>query len=734
MSINNTGLLHYYPLDTNILDYATGTGVSNATATNASISSSTTVLSSGSLLFNGSGSSGFTIPNTSFNSSGITLGMWMKMPATNRRFPWLFNLYNGNNYLTFYLNGSSLLLQYDKLQSDYNTSNSYNNLTEWNHYCVTIYPSGIYVLYFNGLPLYSSFQSTALSYPSSVSRTCEICVSTANGLSSPNTGIFNGNINQVVMFNRALSPKEVYILGNRTYTSSVVFSSSSTSLPSSTIKLIAANSTGNSPIIYSISGTDWYRATGTSVSGKSFSIANCVATDGTMWIVGTSNLTTFPSTDMLGPFWVSFDGNNWAPIQNQSNVKTFSNSAYRIGYGNGRWVAGGDAQYSGNPTIAYSNDGYLWQYGSGITDYVRAIIYKNSIWVVGTYNQGLYYSNDGITWTKNTQASSILTNVQGISVNDQGLWVAVGSNAAANAQIMYTSSVTGTWTLASSAGNVFNGNHGTGVAWDGTQFIVAGEAEKIASSLDGINWTVTTQTSFSTSVTDLVWSGSLWFSGQFANGGKSALISSPDGITWSTAVSNSLFGGGANITNIAAINFKFSYPCFREGTRILVLNRESDEIEYVNVERLKNGDLVKTLTHGLVPIHCIGHSVLKRPKTDENKGNRLYKFTPSKYPELEEDLYITGNHCILYNRLTPKLKIKVEEHMGQLFITEGKYRVPACLDEKALPYEEKGPATIWHFALVNNNQYANYGIFANGLLVESSSIRFMTECSNMELK
>jgi hypothetical protein len=163
------------------------------------------------------------------------------------------------------------------------------------------------------------------------------------------------------------------------------------------------------------------------------------------------------------------------------------------------------------------------------------------------------------------------------------------------------------------------------------------------------------------------------------------------------------------------------------------LNHDTQEAEYIPVERLKKGDLVKTYARGFVPIHTIGHTVLKNPKNDTKKDNRLYRFTPDECPELEEDLCITGNHCVLRQRLSDSKKKQVEEHMGKVFITEGKYRVPAFLDDRAKPYDEEGPATIWHFALENSNKYDNYGVLANGLLVESSSIRYMTELSNLEL-
>jgi hypothetical protein len=51
------------------------------------------------------------------------------------------------------------------------------------------------------------------------------------------------------------------------------------------------------------------------------------------------------------------------------------------------------------------------------------------------------------------------------------------------------------------------------------------------------------------------------------------------------------------------------------------------------------------------------------------------------------------------------------------------------LDQKAEPYDEEGTFTIWHVALEHEDDYMNYGIWANGLLVESCSKRMMKEYS-----
>jgi hypothetical protein len=69
--------------------------------------------------------------------------------------------------------------------------------------------------------------------------------------------------------------------------------------------------------------------------------------------------------------------------------------------------------------------------------------------------------------------------------------------------------------------------------------------------------------------------------------------------------------------------------------------------------------------------------------------------------------------------------------LNDIFITDDKYRLLAHIDERAIPYEVEGKHNIYHIALENENIYYNYGIYANGLLVESCSIRYLTELSNM---
>jgi hypothetical protein len=171
-------------------------------------------------------------------------------------------------------------------------------------------------------------------------------------------------------------------------------------------------------------------------------------------------------------------------------------------------------------------------------------------------------------------------------------------------------------------------------------------------------------------------------------------------------------------------------PCFLEGTTILC---EVDGLEkYVPVEELKKGTLVKTTLNAYKPLVLIGKGTILNPGNDERTENRLYKCSPSKYPELKDDLYITGCHSILEFPITEKQKEDTIKHHGKLFATDNKYRLMAYVDERAQPWNSEGKYTIWHFALENTDERMNYGVYANGgLLVESCSIKMLTNKSNM---
>ena len=130
----------------------------------------------------------------------------------------------------------------------------------------------------------------------------------------------------------------------------------------------------------------------------------------------------------------------------------------------------------------------------------------------------------------------------------------------------------------------------------------------------------------------------------------------------------------------------------------------------------------------------IGKKEIYNPSLQERIKDQLYKCENTEFSEIFEPLIITGAHSILVDSfISEEQKQKVIEVNGKIYVTDSKYRVPACVDPRASIYENPGIYTIYHFALENDNYYMNYGVYANGLLVETCSKRYLKELSNMKL-
>jgi hypothetical protein len=191
--------------------------------------------------------------------------------------------------------------------------------------------------------------------------------------------------------------------------------------------------------------------------------------------------------------------------------------------------------------------------------------------------------------------------------------------------------------------------------------------------------------------------------------------------------------GGDDVNTLTITGWQFTFdeiPCFNEGSKILCF--KDNEEEYIPIQNIKKGDLVKTYKHGFQRVEIIGKKKMYNLNSSK-KEDRMYLLSKENYPELFEDLYITGYHSILVNNVTDEQIEKTREIVSMLFKTDDKYRLMASLDPKAEEITEEGEYTIYHFALEHEDIFMNYGVYANGLLVESNSIRNMKEYSGMEI-
>jgi hypothetical protein len=176
----------------------------------------------------------------------------------------------------------------------------------------------------------------------------------------------------------------------------------------------------------------------------------------------------------------------------------------------------------------------------------------------------------------------------------------------------------------------------------------------------------------------------------------------------------------------------YLYPsviCFLEGSKILCNVNSVDT--YLPVEELRKGSLVKTKLNGYKAVELICKSTIQNPGNDDRIEDRLYKCSPAKYPDLTEDLYITGAHSILVPTITDEQREQINKFSGRVFVTDRMYRLPAWIDSKSEAWNSEGQYTVWHFALENVLVNTHYGVYANGLLVESCSIHSMKNKANI---
>lgn len=174
-----------------------------------------------------------------------------------------------------------------------------------------------------------------------------------------------------------------------------------------------------------------------------------------------------------------------------------------------------------------------------------------------------------------------------------------------------------------------------------------------------------------------------------------------------------------------------SVPCFGQDTDILCY--KDGEETYIRIQDLKKGDLVKTCTKGYIPLFAVGHTIIRNDPEVETPNKLYICDDENSFPDMIRPLILTGFHSFLYDSLTKTQEMTMMNLVNKMLVTENKYRLYACADDRVRVFDKEGFFDIYHIALENPDYYMNYGVYANGILVESCSKRYILEYSQMQI-
>ena len=148
--------------------------------------------------------------------------------------------------------------------------------------------------------------------------------------------------------------------------------------------------------------------------------------------------------------------------------------------------------------------------------------------------------------------------------------------------------------------------------------------------------------------------------------------------------------------------------CFLKGSLIL-----TSTDEYISIEQLHSGDLIQTYKNGNKKIVNVGK---------KDFSNTLSNIFFSLYINEENKLIISGRHSLLVDELTEHQNMQ-QKKLGFYSKIEDKHLLLACYSDLFKQLEiDNEVVEMWHLCLENEDLNGHYGIWANNMLTESTSI------------
>ena len=135
---------------------------------------------------------------------------------------------------------------------------------------------------------------------------------------------------------------------------------------------------------------------------------------------------------------------------------------------------------------------------------------------------------------------------------------------------------------------------------------------------------------------------------------------------------------------------------------------------------------MKTYEHGYKKINKVISGILiNNPK----KWNMcMYKMAKTPTNGLIEDIIITGGHSILVDEISEEEQ-KMYDEMGLSEFSkttiDNKKLLLACVSDQFTPMQDNEEYTYYHLLLENNDDEERFGIWANGILTETPSKKYL---------
>jgi hypothetical protein len=197
-------------------------------------------------------------------------------------------------------------------------------------------------------------------------------------------------------------------------------------------------------------------------------------------------------------------------------------------------------------------------------------------------------------------------------------------------------------------------------------------------------------------------------------------MTSPNGTNWTIGVSaadnnwNSVCYGAGKFVAVSItgsgnrVMTGVDNSCFLKGSLILTSTGE-----YIPIEQLRSDDLIQTYKNGNKKIVNVG-----KKEFSNSTSNICF----SLYVNKENKLIISGGHSILVDKLTEDQNMQ-QKKLGFASKIEDKHLLLACYSDLFKQVEiDNEIVEMWHLCLENEDLNGHYGIWANNMLTESTSI------------